>query len=680
MAVEKMEMVNIIGHMENVDEIAKKIILSSSVHMVNSITEINQNNFPILQAQDEVDALIDYNYIRQYNSKKDIGSVEAKLRAICEIFEIKNKVYLSHIRESYNFQEDIKAIDEIYQIVEEKHERLLSLNKENDELMILEEYLSYLKHIDINLSELMGMKYMKMKLGKLSKYNMDKLKKNYENISAIVFKLYTDIEYVLVLIVVPQSVEIEVDRVLKSLNFDEYIPAVKYEGSPAEWIEKLNIRKQQIESEIRYIKSCLLDIKHKYMKDIQKYCSRLAMEFKIEELKSHIACTREFFYLTGWVPIYKKKVLLNSLGECQDKLIIIFKEVKETREGLEPPTCLKNTKLLKPFETIVKLYGIPSYRELDPTAFLGISYMLLFGIMFGDVGQGFCLFLAGEFLYRIKKRVNLGGVLVRLGFSSTIFGFLYGSIFGFEDILENYVLKPIRPMENINSMLIGAVVFGVILLSVGFIYNLANSYKNRDIEEGLLGRNGLAGLMFYWILFYYVVSRVMAMETFIPGELITIILVSLLIVMLLKEPLANLIKGVRPLYSESKADYYIEGGFGVVETLLTMFSNTVSFIRVGAFAINHVGLFIAFDTLSKMMSNRAESALVIVLGNLVIIGLEGLIVFIQGLRLEYYELFSKYYSGAGYEYSPCHLEGIAHSKKRRRNINIKSRKSIQINI
>ncbi|HAZ37178.1 MAG TPA: V-type ATP synthase subunit I, partial [Clostridiaceae bacterium] len=111
----------------------------------------------------------------------------------------------------------------------------------------------------------------------------------------------------------------------------------------------------------------------------------------------------------------------------------------------------------------------------------------------------------------------------------------------------------------------------------------------------------------------------------------------------------------RPLYNESKSDYYVEGGFGIIETLLSLFSNTISFIRVGAFAINHVGLFIAFDTLAKMINNGAGSAIVIVLGNLVIIGLEGLIVFIQGLRLEYYELFSKYFNGTGYEYKPIAL-------------------------
>ena len=145
-----------------------------------------------------------------------------------------------------------------------------------------------------------------------------------------------------------------------------------------------------------------------------------------------------------------------------------------------------------------------------------------------------------------------------------------------------------------------------------------------------------------------------------PTSAWTALFVILLALMLFKEPLANLIQGRRPLYSESKKDYFVEGGFGVIETLLSMLSNTLSFIRVGAFALNHVGLFLAFSALANMMNNRFESVFMYVLGNIIIIGLEGLIVFIQGLRLEYYELFSKYYEGSGTPFEPVSLAKSEH--------------------
>lgn len=650
-----MEMVNIVGHMDDVNEVAKRIILSSSVHMTSAITEIKDNDFPILKAKDNMDALIDYYYIKQYTSEANLSEIEKKVDAIYEMFGNSKKVNTKYINEDYSFTEDVKKLNELYELVKESYSHLTELNDKYNNMIELKEYLSYIKDIDVDLSELLDMKYIDVKIGTLSSYDMDKLRKNYENISALVFKIYHDKNYAVVMLFIPKTVEEEMQRVLGSLNFNEFKIAAKFEGTPANWIDSIEKSVDSIRQETDNIKSKLKDLEENNKDEIEKYYSRLMMEYKIEELKSNIACTDEFFYLTGWIPSYKKGELSKYLGEFESKLILIYKDVDEVSEGVTPPTCMKNNYLLKPFETLVKLYGTPSYNEVDPTSFVGLTYMFLFGAMFGDVGQGLVFFILGEILSRVKKRTAFGGLLSRLGICSTVFGFIYGSFFGFEDVLKYKGFKPIHPMANINFLLGAAVVVGVLMLTVGYFYNFVNSYKTKDIENGVFSKNGVVGLVFYWGLLYAIYAGVKGIKTFMPLSAIVLVLVLLLIVMLLKEPISNLIKGKRPLYNESKSDYYIEGGFGVIETLLSLFSNTVSFIRVGAFAINHVGLFIAFDTLAKMMKSGAGGAVVIVLGNLVIIGLEGLIVFIQGLRLEYYELFSKYFSGAGYEYKPIAL-------------------------
>jgi len=138
-------------------------------------------------------------------------------------------------------------------------------------------------------------------------------------------------------------------------------------------------------------------------------------------------------------------------------------------------------------------------------------------------------------------------------------------------------------------------------------------------------------------------------------KIFIIIMAVLLLLNVFKQPIANMLKGSKKLYDESVVDYYTEAGFGVVETLLSFLSNTISFIRVGAFALNHAGLYLAFETMAEMVNSGIGGILILILGNAVIIGLEGLIVFIQGLRLEYYELFSRYYSGEGVEYAPIKL-------------------------
>ncbi|CDF58582.1 V-type ATP synthase subunit I [Thermobrachium celere] len=652
MAVAKMEFINIIGHMDSLEDVAKKIVLSQAIHPVNAMTEISENHFPIMRAKDEVDALIDYNYIRQYQSNLDLSEIRKIYDELCAIFDIKKRYKKNVVEEEYVFLDDLNRIEQIYEEVKEEISILNSLENEYREIEELENYMSYIKNVNVNFGDLFNMKFIKFIMGKVSNYNMEKLKNNYENIPAIVLKLDKNQESTKIMIFMPKMVELEVRRVLSSLEFEEFNVNFKFHGSPNEWIKEIKARKKEIEKELVIRKNKLKEIKQEHINFIDVFYSKLLMQIKIEELKSQMGCTNEFFYMSGWIPRFRKKTLSKYLGDLESKLIIIYKQDDELREGLEPPTYIFNGFLLRPFESVVKLYGVPSYKELDPTAFVGLSYMFLFGAMFGDVGQGLVLLLLGLLLEKKKRRPNLGGVLARLGISSTLFGFLYGSVFGFEDIIDAVL---VRPMASIDKVLIWAVGIGVFLLSVGFLYNLVNCFIKKDIENGIFSRNGLAGLIFYWLLLYLVVATVRGVETIVPRSLITVLLILLLVLMLLKEPLSNLIKGIKPLYSESKADYYIEGGFGVLETLLSMLSNTLSFIRVGAFAINHVGLFIAFETLAEMMGNHFESILMIIFGNVVIIGLEGLIVFIQGLRLEYYELFSKFFSGTGYEYNPIKL-------------------------
>jgi V/A-type H+-transporting ATPase subunit I len=298
------------------------------------------------------------------------------------------------------------------------------------------------------------------------------------------------------------------------------------------------------------------------------------------------------------------------------------------------------------------MYGTPAYNEADPTTFLAVSYMLMFGSMFGDVGQGFVLFAGGLYLLKVRRIESFGGILARIGASSIAFGFLYGSIFGNEEILEPILF---HPLENINTVLIYGVLMGVILTTISYIYNFINSASARELEDGIFGREGAAGFVFYAAALYLVFNVYRYGSLPVPVPEVIVILVIPVVLMVLKQPLASLIEGKRPLYHEPVGDYYIESIFGVIETVLGMLSKTISFVRIGAFALNHAGLFIAFVTVSNMMRTKPASIAVLVLGNLIIIGLEGLIVFIQGLRLEYYELFSRYFSGDGEAYNPVEL-------------------------
>ena len=237
-----------------------------------------------------------------------------------------------------------------------------------------------------------------------------------------------------------------------------------------------DLRIAEIEKDIEEHKS-------KYEENLHCYLSRVYMGKNIEEAKDYMACTKNFFYLSAWVPVGDKKELESVLGKYEN-LLVVFRDEDEMSKAV-PPTKLKNNRLFRPFETLVKMYGTPSYSELDPTPFLGFTYMLLFGAMFGDLGQGFILFLAGIFLSRKKGKEVFGQLLLRLGGSSMTFGILYGAVFGFENIIPALL---IRPFENINIILESAVVIGIFLILISYVFSILNSKRTTNLKEGLFGK------------------------------------------------------------------------------------------------------------------------------------------------------------------------------------------------
>lgn len=650
-SIEKMLMVDMVGHIDDLDIMAKRVVISGCLHPVNALQEIDTTNFTISTTENNLDALVDVCYIRPYVEEKDFTTLSSLLK------RMKNSGYdfnkgISEEELILDNSELEKNINEMGNSVISLQDALNTKTSEKNDIEKYIKYISYLSKLDFSVDEFINLKNFHFDIYKVSKENMDKIKENYENIPSIIFKIYEENGYHIIMSFTPVILKKEADRIFRSLNCEVLDIDSQFKGTPKFIVNNLKEQLIDINAEISRLSEQLDSLEKENMKKIKILDKSLELELKASEVKSDIACTNEFFYLCGWMTEKSLKRFKNSLGEISDRTIIIEKNVEDIQDkSMVPPTKMKNNVLVKPFESMVGMYGIPSYNELDPTTFLGISYMLMFGAMFGDLGQGLVFVAAGLLLKYKGKRPNFGGVISRLGIASGIFGVIYGSFFGFENIIPALV---VRPMEDIKDILLFAVAFGCGLLIIGFIYSLINNIKKKDIENGVFGKNGLVGLIFYLSLLIFAVTKVMDINTMSASVWIVIFIV-LLGVMLFKEPITNLILNKRPLYSESKQDYFIEGGFGVIETLLSMFSNTVSFIRVGAFALNHVGLFVAFAALANMMKNSVGSMFMYVLGNLIIIGLEGLIVFIQGLRLEYYELFSKYYEGEGVVFNPVKL-------------------------
>ena len=426
---------------------------------------------------------------------------------------------------------------------------------------------------------------------------------------------------------------------------------------------ELKEKTDALEQQITAVRAELAKELNGMSESISAASKTLAYESKLFDVRKLAASIEEgdnkedYYILCGWMGEDDvNKFLAESKND--DKVFVVVEEDKE-KFFREPPTKLKNPRFFKPFEMFIRMYGLPANDEMDPTMFVALTYTFIFGAMFGDVGQGLCLFVFGGLLYLIKK-INLAGIISIAGLFSTFFGFMFGSIFGFEDVIQAHWLRPVDAMTNLpfigqlNTVFVVAIAFGMGLNILVMIFNVINSIKSHDVENMLFSHNGIAGLVFYGFLVLTIVLYMTGHK--VPGNILMVIFLGVpVILFVFKEPLGNLVTKQHKKMEEGKVMFFVQAFFELFETMLSYFSNTISYVRIGAFAVSHAAMMEVVLMLSGASAGHTNW-IVFVLGNVLVCGLEGLVVGIQVLRLEYYEMFSRFYKGTGREFKPFHSQ------------------------
>jgi len=367
-------------------------------------------------------------------------------------------------------------------------------------------------------------------------------------------------------------------------------------------------------------------------------CEKVGSLFQSFDVKKHASISKgkRVFTFVGWMAENDAKSLEAEIASDD---LAVFTRYGSTADV--PPVRLKNLPVIRQFEFFTRLYGLPVYGEIDPTPLLAITYTLLFGLMFGDVGHGLTLGLLGLYIHFVMKK-PLGGILVVVGASAMVFGFMYGSIFGFEDILPALWR---RPMTDIAGTLMLAVAIGVGLIALSMCLYMYNTAKRRQFGDLLFGANGVAGLMFYCAVLWLVY------RAFFSGQPITAPVIGLaalpLVFVTFKHPIIRFMnKRSRDDPTQGLGMFLFNTLIELFETLLSYTTNTISFVRVGAFAISHAGMMHVVLQLSQGAAG-SRNLVILILGNVLVMAIEGLLVGIQVLRLDFYEIFSRFYTGGG---------------------------------
>jgi len=534
--------------------------------------------------------------------------------------------------------------------LKKKNDEIINANNFVNENRRILEQLEHISNISANLDSLFRFEFFKFRFGHMPRETYDSITMYGVADMDDVFFIPSSIEgnEVWGIYFTPRTKSVKVDSTFSMLHFERVRISEKAHGTPENARIELTKEIEATTNKISVLNKGLTEIITQTNELIDLYYEKIYLLFNIYELKKKTVQTNSGFQLMVWIPESHVSKFSKQLAKFPNVVSPVNSPSDIT--SVKPPTLLKNFILFKPFEQFVKMYGLPSYNEIDPTPFMALTYILFFGIMFGDVGQGLIISAAGFLLWHFKK-INLGRIAGVLGLSSMVFGVIFGSVFGLEDVIHGY-----NPLEHINTVLLAAVGLGMAVISCAIIINILNGIKQRNIEKIFFSQNGLAGLIFYWA----VIIAALVMMKFVPIKISVAILIGLVVlciaIIYLREPLANIAARKSKIIPHNPVEFFIVNFFELFEIILSFLTNTISFIRVGAFALNHVGMMSVVILLSGSASG-STNPVVLIVGNIVVIALEGLIVGIQCLRLQYYEIFGRFFEGDGRSFEPSEYSG-----------------------
>ena len=637
--IEKMKFVSISGPKNDLDRMVNQYLSHYEIQLENALTE--------LRSASKLEPYPGTNPYREplQKAQKLLASCPgAKQQEISTgTMPVENAITLVN-----DMDTELAASDEERESLKAKEKEVSSL---------LEQVRLYVE-LDFDIPAILKLKHIKYRFGRIRKESFPQLQAFADRSDeTILFKCHESDHYISLLYFTPDITSDRIDTVFSSLQFERIYLPDEYAGTPKTEVERLENELANLKAKEQALDakdSGYLLTRQTSLRDASQVLKSYEANFNV---RKYAACTHDkdhpFYILCGWMSETDAKKFQKEIESDADTFCIM--EDNHNNIMSTPPTKMKNPGLFKPFEMYVEMYGLPSYNEIDPTILIGITYSILFGFMFGDAGQGLCLLIGGFLLYKFKK-MRLAGIISCCGFFSTIFGVLFGSVFGFEDIIDAVWLRPQEAMTDLpfigklNTVFVVAIAIGMGIILLCMILNIINSVKEHNTEKTWFDTNGAVGLVFYFALATVIVLYMSGNA--LPATIVlTVLFIIPLLLMFFKEPLSAMVEKKAQKMEGGVGMFITQGVFELFEVLLSYFSNTLSFVRVGAFAVSHAAMMQVVLMLAGAEAGSPNWAVVIG-GNLFVCGMEGLIVGIQVLRLEYYELFSRFYRGSGRAFEP----------------------------
>ena len=529
-------------------------------------------------------------------------------------------------------------------------------------------------NLQVPYSHLEHLSFISIKIGRIPKDNLEGLK-NSVGKHAVIISLGDDSSRIMA--VSSKKSRFMLDTELKKYGFVNMEIPEDFNGIPEELLKNIENEKNESEKALEKLNEEKANFAETHKDEILKLLGSFSMGMQVRKIENGLESTSLVYRMTGWIPAADSRSFMKELDDLTEGRVAIREylplEVPSVLSGEEQvPVKLNHGKFVSAFERMIFSYGSPLYGSIDPTPFVAVFFSILFGIMFGDFGQGLVFLIAGILMalnvVKVGSWNKFAPVFIAIGTTSSIMGLVTGEFFGTEKLLVPFaefvtglfgtprapILK-VMPSADPNSVFVIFGIFavtiglGVIINSVGLIVNVINKFLQKKAGSAIFGKTGIAGILFYWYILVFALR--IAVFHHAPVLYDWIVIGITLFFAAFGEPFERIFDGHRPVLENGFGAFVIGGAVELIEVVSSYLSGSLSFVRVGAFALAHAVLGFIIEMMSEKCGPIGGLA-VLIAGNAIVVVLEGMIVAIQVIRLQYYEFFSKFFNETGTEFKP----------------------------
>ena len=558
-------------------------------------------------------------------------------------------------------------VDGVFDSIQRARERLKQLEERKNMLEPFREF-------NVDLSIIAQLEYISVFIGSIPAASIMLLTQTLRETGIdYVMQALTREDRAYVVVISSRKRQQEVQRILNKLGFQPLAIPEHYPQNPMKAYQKVLSEIEGFERELESLREEL----RKRSEALIKYYNAFHAVKEALRVLSVAKHQGSLSFLSGYIPVGREKRLKEILESATKGLyMLVLGRVLKGAGKSASPTLVRVPRLLKPFHWIVSQYGIPSSSEIVPTVFVAVTFPVLYGLMFPDAGHALAILLFGIYMLKTARgregRENLGLLAIYLGLAAFVSGFLAGEFFGpltgFADkVWQGHppLASPIEAgAEGGTFILIMTICFRIaaFMLISGTLLGLLNALLERNYHEAIavkLPKFLMFTFATYPFLFYSLekAGSIIYDATFggaktLEGALVRYGVLLGLLGLLALEPALEAVKhGVHRIKSVVPM-VFLE----MFETLLLVIGNTVSFLRILGLSLAHSGIMLGFAILAMLAAGgivgNVVGAVIYIMGNLLAIGLEGIIVFAHTLRLHFYEWFTKFYSGTGVPFEP----------------------------